>query len=369
MLDKTFEWVRLVHPAPTDEMITQRKSIITGLLSKFDTEKDVSQACRMVTAAVAGLTPGNPIDTAFAESLVASTREHQPAFPADLTENALDLQLSALLVVGEILVRNPGKTRWTAPRALISEMAISAHQLRPIVSGQHLGSIQSEVMAQAKVVLSRAAEKARERPEISLEQLSAIPAEGDAAVLWNALKPILIKELTSIGRAAAVDRDELEVLWWIYNAYSSLFAKPLSELSAFEVGLAAATELVDRALCPAPQSICSLIRGLVADREKTGDKKGKTLDAIVQGWGIDITQSLLPSDSEVVEHVRQLPKSMPLTWIATKIADTGVISGWQDEFELKTGLRVASKVTPRTLADQIFAERTTQRLLSDVLGG
>jgi GTPase-associated system helical domain len=366
MLEKTFEWLRLVHPDPTDDMVTLRNLIVSGILSRLQKTEDINEACSLASAAFAGLSSSIPGDVKFAETLVNLTREHHPAFPSDLSENALDLQLSSLLAVGELLSPASTETKWRKANLAIAAFATASHQLRPQQTQHHLAKIQSEIVRLAESVLALASHKVRERPQISVDVFETVDVPADAPALWKELKPILRRQLKVLQRAAAIEHDELEVLWWIYNAYSQTFDKRLDDLSAFEIALSAPIELVDRALCPPPPSIRGVIRGLVSAAEKTNDKKGKTLDTAVNAWGSAGIKALFPLQPSILGQITLAPKLMPLTFVASKVEQSGVSDGWGSEFQAKTGLLASAKVTPTILADQLFAERTAQRLLAEL---
>lgn len=369
MLDKTFEWERLVHPDPTDGMVAIRKAIVTGILSSFDSTKDVNEAIQMVSAAITGLNPSIQADVTFAATLTEITKKHHQAFPSSLNENALDLQLSASLAVGEVLTRKPSTSAWGESIDLIAGLTISASQLQPTAAGIHLKEVQDTLVARANEHLASQAIQARERPEYDSEQFKALTAPaGDVPTFWNQLKPVLENVLESIATASSIDRDELEVLWWLYNDTSATFSKKLSDLTAFDVALASSLELVDRALCPAPASLKIIIHGLVARAIKKAKPPSKTLKAIVGGWSPDIFAAFSPQDDDVRAVAVACPKVLPLTWIAIKIAQSGVITGWEQEFEARTGLSASRKLAPEAIAEQVFAERTAQRLLLPFCG-
>ena len=368
MLDNTFEWERLVHPKPTDEMIASRKAIVASLLSSFDSKEDVNEALQLVSAAITGLTPSIQGDVEFATTLTEVTKQHHPAFPSNLSENALDLQLSASLVVGEVLTRKPLKGAWEQSAELIAGLTVPAHQFRPLADGMHLKLVQDTLLEHANTLLARMALAARERPEYDSDAFAKLTPPGDVPNFWNQLRPILTDAIESISRASSIDRDELEVLWWLYNDTSSTFSKKLSELNAFDVALASSLELVDRALSPAPAALKNIIQGLVARADKKDKQTSKTLKTIVGGWSPEILTAFSPDDEDVETLAQTYPKVLPLTWIASKVAKSGVVAGWEQEFESRTGLKVTRKLTPDAIAEQVFAERNAQRLLRQFSG-
>lgn len=368
MLSRAFEWERLIHPNPTDEMVTRRKAIIDSVLAPLDSQKDVNELIRLVSAALTGLSPKIAADVEYAETLTEITKKHHEAFPSLLSENALDLQLTACLAVGELLTRKAAKQTWTEPQDAAAGICLSTAGLMPSAHGIHLISIQDALLAASRERLARAATSVRERPEYDPAELEDLSPSGDAATFWSVLKPALMSTLEAVTQASAIDREELEVLWWIYNNKSLTFAQTLSEMAAYDLAFAAPIELVDRALCPAPASLNGIILGHVARGSNKPNASGKALKSVIGTWTTEIIRSLLPKSDDERSLVVAWPKVLPLTWIAGKIVDAGVTTGWEQEFASRTGLNVNVKITPDALANQVFAERSAQRLLSEFAG-
>jgi hypothetical protein len=191
---------------------------------------------------------------------------------------------------------------------------------------------------------------------------------GDAATFWSVLKPALLSTFEAVTQASAIDREELEVLWWLYNNKSLTFAQPLSEMAAYDLAFAAPIELVDRALSPAPASLNRIILGHVARGSNKPSAAGKALKSVLGAWTTEVIGSLLPESADERTLVAAWPKVLPLTWIAGKIVDAGVTTGWEQEFASRTGLNANVKITPDALANQVFVERSAQRLLSPLAG-
>lgn len=368
MFSNAFEWERLIHPTPTEEMISRRKAIVGSVLKNFDSDQDVVDVFRLTSAALTGLSPGISADVEYGQTLTVVTKEHHLAFPSLLSENTLDLQLTACLAVGELLTRKHSKGTWKDSQTAIAALCLSSAGLIRVDGGLHLRTVHETLLSVSRDLLARTAKVARSRPEIDLGELAELSPTGDVAGFWIELKPILEAALENITRASAIDREELEVLWWLYNNESSTFAKQLSEMGAYEVAFSASIELVDRALCPAPESLSGLAQGLVARAADKPSGAGKTLKSIIGSWPIEIVGAIVPKDDDSTSLIMNRPKSLPLTWIATKVANAGVTTGWEAEFKSRTGFSASLKITPEALTNQVFAERTAQRLLLRLQG-
>lgn len=368
MLSSAFEWERLINLNPTDEMISRRKAIVGGVLKTLESEQDVGDVLRLVSAAMTGLSPEIIADVEYAQILTVVTKEHHQAFPSLLSENTLDLQLTACLAIGELLTRKHGKGIWKEPQTAVAGLCLSSVGLMQPGTGLHLKSVHEALLAASRDLLARSAKTARKRPEFDSTDLDDLSPPGDVAGFWSQLKPVLETALKTVTRASAIDREELEVLWWLYNDESATFAKRISEMSAYDVAFGAAIELVDRALCPAPASLNSIVQGLVARAANKPPAAGKTLKSIIGAWPNDIVGALVPKEEDSTSLVTNRPKALPLTWIAAKVATSGVTTGWEAEFTSRTGSSASLKITPEALTNQVFAERTAQRLLFPLLG-
>jgi hypothetical protein len=368
MLASAFEWERLIHLNPTDEMVTRRKAIVASVLTSFDSEQDVDEVFRLVSAAITGLSPDIAADVEYGQVLTDVTKDHHAAFPSLLSENALDLQLTACLAVGELLMRRGGKQVWMEPQTAVASVCVSSAGLSPNGKGLHLTGVQDALLAASRDRLTRAAAKVRTRPEYDSAELDELAPSGDVAAFWGQLKPFLESAFETLTRVSAIDRDELEVLWWLYNDRSLVFGKALSEMAAYDVAFAAPIELVNRALCPAPSSLTNIVLGHVARGSGKPSNGRKALKSVIGAWSVEIIRSLLPKEEDVQTLVSTCPKVLPLTWIAGKIADSGVITGWEKEFASRTGLNANLKISPDEFANQVFAERTAQRLLAQFSG-
>ena len=368
MLSRTFEWERLVHPTPTDDMISRRKAIVASVLKTFDSDQDVDALLRLVSAAMTGLSPAIAADVECGQVLTEVTKEHHQAFPSILSENALDLQLTACLAIGELLTRKPVKGVWREPQTAVAGVCLSTAGLMQAGAGLHEIAVHEALLAASRELLARTAKNVRKRPEYDSADLDELSPAGDVPTFWSQLKPILASAFDTVARASAIDHEELEVLWWLYNSHSVTFAKKLSVMGAYDVAFAASIELVDRALCPAPASLNGVVQGLVARAANKPPGAGKTLKTIVGTFPADIFGALAPEGAAAINLVTTWPKVLPLTWIAGKVAAAGVTTGWEQEFKSRTGFSASLKITPEELTNQVFAERTAQRLLSPFQG-
>ena len=105
MLDRAFEWYRIVNALPTSQTIDNRKAAIVDLISSIDDADDQSIALDCACGVVAGFDQTLGHDAQTVQTLVSKLRAHESAFPQELSENALELRACAAIALGEILAR------------------------------------------------------------------------------------------------------------------------------------------------------------------------------------------------------------------------------------------------------------------------
>ena len=98
MLDRAFEWYRIVNALPTSQTIDNRKAAIVDLISSIDDADDQSIALDCACGVVAGFDQTLGHDAQTVQTLVSKLRAHESAFPQELSENALELRACARCV-------------------------------------------------------------------------------------------------------------------------------------------------------------------------------------------------------------------------------------------------------------------------------
>lgn len=364
MLKKTFEWLRIAHAKPDNETVDARQKAVGEILARVDQAKDLSLLSAVVTGTVAGLECAYTSQSPQVASLVESIRKFQPAFPAELSENALDLRVTCALALGELLVRGPKKGapfRSVLPAALF----VAGDGVRPVDGGKHLADALKGIASEAWRVLEAEAVSVRERQEVDLDELAGIEVPNDAPTFWKNLLPALQSCFTTLQDQVRADQEELEVLSWFYREHSDTFAKPLRDLSAHYAALACGSEVGDRILLPPHRGVYHMIVSAVTrGRGKKGELDELPWAKVASALDEQARNLLAPDDDQVTAFVGTAAPILPVTWLAVRLKDSQGAPGWEAEFERKTGLKADVGIKPGAFAEQVFKERVAQRLLA-----
>jgi hypothetical protein len=367
MLTKTFEWMRIADPKPDDASVASRTKAVGDLLNKLG-EKGAAKLCAQMTiAALIGPLSGPKPDETFTELVISTIRKYQPAFPASVSENALDLRATCAITLGEVIAATTAKPRPQALRTVAAAAFLAGTGIRPKESGKYLVAMVDELHTAAAKFIQQRAVAIRERADISFDELDSIepPSAADFATSWTSLKAFLKNALDQLRSDAETDREELEVLWWFYNNRAVGANKPLSDLSPADAAVVAAVEIADRVSLPPHGGIEPLIAEAVNRGRKKPDLRAQSVEQLMTSLAA-ANHSLLASGGDSSSGGQpDYAALFPLTWISKRVVESGVAEGWASEFEGKTGLPASLALSPAELAAQVFRERVGRRRLAE----
>ena len=348
MLSRLADFYLIVNPSPSDSVVTQRKAAITAFLPKLD-EFDALVGC--VDLAVGGLSStANAQQKVTAEALLVMIQKHQPALAGDILTNAIDVRVCAGVAVGEYLLR---KHRALPSSTLAaSALVVAALQTRPRPSERYVAQFLEALLGTARAVLEHAAGQARSRPKISFGTFDGSEPEA----VEGALREIR----DSVDKNLRTDREELQVLWWVFGGASKLLAKPFSSVDPATRALAAAAELADISLLPPPNAASQFLASVIKEEAQM------SLRQFVATSATDILKRFGETTGDVTKTLRHHPSLLPLTWVLARKLDSGVSDGWEGEFQQKTGISPDQDRSLSHWARQAFDECVAARLANQL---
>jgi hypothetical protein len=362
MINNAFEWLRVANPhGPTSEVVTARTATVGKLIAEFHESGDLDLLADFCVGAVLGVNEFFGNDSDLVKSLVDHIRADQAAFPASVEENGLELQIVAALALGQLLSEKATSGN-VELRDLAAMMLVSLFEGRGNAPDPHLAAIANELSTLASTVLEKAARRVRKRNAIDIDTLDSISANGDA--LWSVLQPALTKLFRELADEAHKNREELELLWWMFNGYSNALSKPVDKLSVDEATVACGTELATRAILPPSAALAAMVEDAVARSRTATQLAAKPLQQCVSRWTAEI-QNCVALDSKQTSFAKNHPLIFPFTWIVIRLKESGGAARWNDEFTARTGLAQTMELSKAQLARQVFFEYCCLRMISD----
>lgn len=367
MLKKVFEWLRVVHPKPDSATVEARTKAASDLLTTLDEAKDYELLIAVTSAVVAGFEGQFDSHSIPVQTVVEAIRKYQAAFPSDLSENALELRVTCAIALGELLTRD-NRSEEQSP-LLAACLLLSGEGVRPAEKRKHLRGVLNELVAEAEKLLEQEAASVRQPAPFDVTRIEKLAPQGDVATFWRELQPALRDCLRALDQRTRSDREELEVLWWLYNGYSTVLGKPLAELPADVAALACGSEVGARVLLPPVPGVAPMVADGAGRGRKKPELAAKKLAKLAAGWDAPVRQLLVPEEKASADLARTAPPLLPLTWLTMRLEESDGAAGWEKEFSRKTGLSPELELTPPALAAQVFREKVAQRIYDETGSG
>lgn len=219
--------MRITTLTPTNEDVDARKAAIKGLAAAWGGIKDVGTILtksEMIANSLGG--DGQPHEDLGMEVQVA-VQKHASAFL--YKESPLDVGVCAGVAAQSILDGALSSSGW-AIKDVYSNALWSALEYQPYLADEKREKLRREVLDLAQHRSRQIADKVRERVEV--------PDMGELAVTiveeaepTTTFKKASGTTIDALRHNAALDREELDFLWWVQLNRSRLLKRPMSTMA------------------------------------------------------------------------------------------------------------------------------------------
>jgi hypothetical protein len=336
----------VVTPEPTDEFVAQRERVITSLVTD---DLMAANLVAWVELVWLGLLSAAGPGREGVNAIVEAIQKQQPSFPSDPKERELDLRVTAAAALDRRLdgqSDNDLESRLTLA-ALVS--AVSHFNALP--AEPRFDDVVQSLSLKAQALLDEEALVVRDRSDPLVPTVDGPDLETVVRSMNVSLKAIH----KSIRERMSADREELQVLWWLFATHSKQLRAPYAALASGDAALAAATELADLMLMPPVPAASEFLATMLKDRPTL------SLCDLISQTSLPALGLLKPS-TEITVVLQHHPALLPLTWLAARLVESDR-SPWEAEFEKKTHLSPSISKPTFTWAEQVFRERVAAFLL------
>lgn len=366
MLSKTFEFLRIADVQPADEKVRKRTQSATDLLNQIRAEDSRDVVLALLQGVVMGFDKA-PFtqDSPVVALLIKAVKDHD-AFPNDLKENATELRAVAAIVLGELLTASV--TDGGDDDANLAALAIrSALTLRPQNGDKHIRWALSELLGAGDQLLNTVALQRRRRRNAALQDAKKMKesAPANPADLWTVVVPKMKAALEEAANQAAIDREELETLWWLFGGYSEVSQKPLLELSPSAAAFCSGIELARRSLLPPSPNAPAMVKRATETGRKPASLAEISLQESVKDWSGEMFSALAPADGSSEDMILRHPALLPIAWACKSLRERGGAPKLGKEFPGATGIPLDRSYSPAEWGAQVFRESVLLRILTD----
>lgn len=218
--------MRISGVVVTDNDVESRHSAAKSLAATWKKDTNCSTIASKAAQVAAALYEDMPSEDLGLE-VQSAIQKKSPSYLYE--ERPLDVSVCAGMAMSSIfdssIINNNG---WMVvdvyAAALWSTLAY-----QPVQECPRREKLRSEVLMKASDWSNKSAEKSRERIEVPNPKIVTIKVNEDDEVT-NDVKEALSQTIDSLRRNAALDREELDFLWWVQLGRSRLLKKPLVEI-------------------------------------------------------------------------------------------------------------------------------------------
>ena len=232
--------VRIFDQNPTDDLVLKRTKAVAVLAAKFNQAGSVQDLLKIAHGVVSGLSSRTfDLPDDHVEEIEAIIREESPSFNRDGEQ--LQILVCAMLALQKLFEEAlPGSGLWTRSEVLAVGMWLGISALLPLPEIK-LERLRLEVMSAGRKLVNSSAESARERrvvpdPNLDLADLN------DVEKVKAGINKAMLKSIDVLRRNAALDREEIDLLWWSLGEWSDLQGKSYFAMSASSAAVSAGVD-------------------------------------------------------------------------------------------------------------------------------
>lgn len=275
--------MRISTLTPHDGEVDSRRAAGTALASAWSKLRKVPEIVVCAQEVAVALWSAVPPDN-LATQVEAAVQEHSSSFLA--SDRPLEIGICAAVAVSKMVEMSPHVDGYSATDLFVTALWSALSFQAPLEDAKR-EAMRSEILEAARVRAIEASDLSRKRTEVidfgvlNVEQQHE--DEGETKITNN-FKKVTEKTINALRRNAALDREEIDFLWWTLVARSRVLKKPLQAINepvrAVVAGIEAADylrrfpcevhrELVLRSLDSNPSlHLKDLIEALGESREK-----------------------------------------------------------------------------------------------------
>jgi len=359
MIAKTFEWYRIVSPTPSTQSVETRTQAATELIAELS-EQNPTTLLALVQG-IARQFDGTSTETDTIEWLLRTLKKHDPAVSENLLENELELRCLASIVLGELLHRSKGEPNELATVAAAA--FISAMNMRLLPEQRYLRAMIEELSKMALGAIDQAAEARRERVDVKrIEDGKIDDEEDDDGSADQQLIAHLQDQIASLADNASMDREEIEMLWFVTTGFSRTKKRAFSDLSISVAAVHAALEFHQVLLIPSPLNCFEMLTEIVERKRTPKLLKPISVSEHIAQWSSEEWGAIAVETSPEANLVSNFPVVFPVHWIANRMQQIRCAPSWT-EFNRITQLKADAELSAAQLGRQLLHEEIVLALM------
>ena len=224
-MDNLARHMRISCVTVGDNDVESRKAAAKTLATLWRKENKPTNIVSLAADIAEALSGSGVPSLKLGEKVQVSIQKKAPSFLYD--EQPLDVGICSGMAMVSILNDAIDNNGWTTSDVYAAALW-SALSYQPALTDERRESLRLEVLEKAAKHYAASAEKVRERIDVPDPAKVNIIVEED--VVTNNIPEAITDTIEALRRNAALDREELDFLWWVQLGHSRLLKKQLSKI-------------------------------------------------------------------------------------------------------------------------------------------
>jgi len=313
-------FVRIFEGSPSDDFVTKRLTAVKDMAQRFAKPNNTTRLIEVANAVCLVARSPETIPTSLAKDIEAALVKASPSFVAE--GHALEMATCALLAAITLIETN--KSSGLNAADFVSMGVWSGLSIQPGSNNELFERLRALLLEVARTHVMKSAKRQRVRAAPpDLVELTA-----GAANIADVVKNLgsVVETLTS---NAAVDREEIDLLWWSISGWSQTLGMKYSEAEKYSAAIAMGLDAAKH-LRRMPDE---LHKALVLRRVPAGADKSMT-DVVT---ALAATRHLLAARFKDDSDVNNNPEAFPLlnALISGDAGEVGAVSVSMEDLALR----------------------------------
>jgi hypothetical protein len=231
--------IRIFDVNPSDELVQKRQRAIEDVATQFQSVARIDQILPLANNLAGALATKGIMPSTLANIVETAIKKESPAFVQ--AGHELQLVVCAILAALTILESSPPSTTQVSRADILAVGLWSALAFQKPRSEQKIEALRRELLDRAEELVLRSANSGRQRSSVPDASFAPIESEAWAgiAATWQTGP---FETLNALRFNAALDREEIDLLWWALSDWSALLQSRLSALNPESAAIASAIE-------------------------------------------------------------------------------------------------------------------------------
>jgi hypothetical protein len=217
--------VRIFDLEPDDDLVVKRTAAAGEIAEIFKKSRQVRDILQTANDLAKAIEHKGTFSKKLGDEVEGAISKFAEAFVAQ--ENGLQMVTCAMLGALQSLDLNVATSSATYSQDVFAVGLWSALSFQKQRSEPRLEALRAELLAKAQAVVLNKASGSRTRVPVPDIEFPA-PKEVDAASIEKSLNDGAKATVDALRANAAVDREELDLLWWVLSDHSGLLGRRLS---------------------------------------------------------------------------------------------------------------------------------------------